>query len=630
MSPRVLFYILRNLHLPFLEPVQEQLLQLCPDIETAFFAPLFIAPQNGQPGWGLEENEVLRLQQKARFVRTVEEFSPDITVFADACTNIFNCGKRVFVGHGIISKGGFYTDNPLVRRENLADLICVPGPWHKRILEKNVFSPIVVTGFIKSDRLFGAKASTKEDFCKQYNIPVGAKIILYAPTFNEELSAIPCIGEQIACVCEPDRYLLIKLHTMTDTAIADSHRRLAQTHPRIRYIEDIDVTPAMVAADILVSDVSSVLVEFMALDRPVIAVNNPLQTKYPYYCPTDIEYKVRDACQQVDNAKQLLAAVDQAILNPGLLSDKRCHYADELCWLRDGQAAKRVAAAILDLADNRLEAPQITKHFALLVKTAPDYPLAQLLFDLGNLQLQHPDTKLDFVILGMPKPAVNLPMVSGWLLPDCDLSIALQVVTGISDAPYLAVIEAGCKLPERGLQALSNYFRWDEKTVMMRGLTTADPYRKLLQMVNPDWAELLLPEVVRLLSAALTGQEADMQNALPGCCMIRREQALNIAFAKSKISDLQQLRNQLSAKAGKCGLALDVMIIATTKVVDLQHQLAAIVEMYQQTVDNSYLLNVLLALLVHLGRYNDTRAIWQAAPAKATKPLQSIWGWLAA
>ncbi|MBV5350384.1 hypothetical protein JZU71_04445, partial [bacterium] len=200
---RILFYLERDLHLPFLEPIHQQICRLCPDIETAFYAVPYSLPQNGLPGWGLDEQQLLRLGSTVRLVNAVEQFNPDITVFADACTNVYNwynCGKRVFVGHGIISKGGFYTTNLLVRRDNLADLICVPGPWHKEILEQNVFTPIEVTGFIKSDRLFGSDACTREAFCQQYGIPQAATILLYAPTFNDELSAIPCLGPQIVQV----------------------------------------------------------------------------------------------------------------------------------------------------------------------------------------------------------------------------------------------------------------------------------------------------------------------------------------------------------------------------------------------------------------------------------------------
>lgn len=629
MSPRILFYIQRNLHLPFLEPVHEQMTRLCPEAETAFCAPPFIAPKNGLPGWGLEEQEIQRLKHKARFVRTVEEFQPDITVFADACTNVFNCGKRVFVGHGIISKGGFYTESPLVRRENLADLICVPGPWHKRILQKNVFSPIVVTGFIKSDRLFGPSACTRADFCRQYAIPLDATIILYAPTFNDELSAIPCLGEQIAQVCEPDRYLIIKLHTMTDVVVAEMHRRLAAGHPRIRFVEEIDVTPAMAAADILISDVSSVLVEFMGLDRPVIVVNNPRQQAYEGYRADDIEYLVRDACQQVSTLDELLPAVETAIKQPATLSPLRRNYADELCFGRDGRSAQRVAEAVLTLTPAASDTI-CRHHVAVLLKVEPCYPLAQLLHDLGNLALAHPDTRLDLVVWGMPAPAADIPMVRAWVPAATDVSTALHTAAACSTAPFLAMLEAGLLVPERALHFLANYFRWDDGIAMVRTLTVRDDYRTLLRMIYPELTEVPVEHVAELLLSILMGRDVPMDYAAPGCCMVRRERLASLLplQPETAMPYQERIRMMLMGEGDRCCLALDLFVRPSRRIPADPAELATLVDSYLRNPGNHHLMHHLLTALVLLDRPDEARMVWQAAGTSAGM-LRATWGWLA-
>lgn len=629
MSLRILCYIQRNLQLPFLEPVQEQLARLCPEAETAFCAPPFIAPQNGLPGWGLEEHEVERLKGKARFVRTVEEFQPDITIFADACTNVFNCGKRVFVGHGIISKGGFYTESPLVRRENLADLICVPGPWHKRILQKNVFSPLVVTGFIKSDRLFGPAACTRADFCRQYAIPVDATIILYAPTFNDELSAIPCLGEQIVQVCEPDRYLIIKLHTMTDVVLTEMHRRLAADHPRVRFVEEIDVTPAMAAADILISDVSSVLVEFMGLDRPVIAVNNPRQHEYEGYRADDIEYLVRDACQQVGTIEELLPAVEAAVTQPHILSPLRRHYADELCYGRDGRSAQRVAEAVLALATGVPEGKTHNHHIAVLLRVAPSCSLAHLLYDLGNLLLAHPDTHLELVIWGMSPPPLDIPMVKGWIPATADASAALQSAVTSTAAPVLALLESGLLLPERALHFLGNYFRWDDGIAMTRTLTPRDDYRMLLRMVYPELSEVPVEHVSELLLSTLMGRDVPMEYAAPGCCLVRREHLASLLPLPSDTDTpyQEQVRRALVHRGDRCSLALDLFARPSPSISTDTTELTALVDSYLKNSGNQILVHRLLTTLLLLGRPDEARMVWQTSETAAGR-LRDVWGWL--
>ena len=195
---KVLFYVERNLHLPFLEPIHDYMVGRYP-VDAVFSAPPFRLAQSGRPGVGLEADQVERLKKKARFIENARDFEADVAVVADACFFLVrHCKKVVNVGHGLISKGCFYTDAPIVRRENLADLTCVPGTWHRDVLRKNVFSPIQVTGFIKSDALLGPKAPTKRAFCRKHGISPDRKIVLFAPTFNEEMSAVPCVRERIA------------------------------------------------------------------------------------------------------------------------------------------------------------------------------------------------------------------------------------------------------------------------------------------------------------------------------------------------------------------------------------------------------------------------------------------------
>lgn len=631
MPARVLFYIQRNLHLPFLEPVQEQLVRLRPDVETAFCAPSFIPPKNGLPGWGLEEEEVARLRSRARFVRTVEEFCPDVTVFADACTNVAHCGKRVFVGHGIISKGGFYTDNELVRRENLADLICVPGPWHKQILEKNVFSPIEVTGFIKSDRLFGAQACTRDAFCRQYSIPPDVTIILYAPTFNAELSAIPCLGEQIAAVCAaPHRYLLIKLHTMTDTVLVEMHRRLAAGHPRIRCIEDIDVTPAMAAADILISDVSSVLVEFMALDRPVIAVNNPRQQEYEGYRPDDIEYRVRDACLQVETVPELLAAVAQAERCPAALSSRRRVYAEALCFGRDGRAAERVAQAVIALHDDRLAVRGPRLHCAVLYQAGTGQGTADLLLSLGDLLMSQHDVTLDIVVWGCEAPAdLQVEAVKAWLPAAMDCHEALCRLLQHSSAPYLVLLVGDLVLPERGLTFLHNHFRWHPATAVVRALTARDNYPLLIQTIYPESTNVPVEQVAALLLAVLMGRSVEMEQGADGCCMVGRDLVSSMVTSRHNNGvPLAELVRQQAVLAGQaCRLALDLFVSKRAPLLPDTALLEQLVYAYRCRPDDLRVLHQLLALLLRFNQHDDAAMLWRRTAEQAVR-LTPVWGWL--
>ncbi len=187
---KILFYVERNLHLPFLEPIHDYL-AVNSHYDLAFSSPPYRCAEQGSPGFGLETEQIRRLRKKSLYFGLPEEFVPDITVVADACFYpVRKCGKIIDVGHGLISKGFFYKDAPIVRRENLADVICVPGQWHKSLLEKNVFVPIRVSGFLKTDNIYHFGDLKRKEFLNKYSVEGDKRIILYAPTFNEELSSI--------------------------------------------------------------------------------------------------------------------------------------------------------------------------------------------------------------------------------------------------------------------------------------------------------------------------------------------------------------------------------------------------------------------------------------------------------
>ena len=49
----------------------------------------------------------------------------------NVATVLEGCGKIVNVGHGLLSKGQYFTDSDFIHREYLEDLLCVPGSYHR-------------------------------------------------------------------------------------------------------------------------------------------------------------------------------------------------------------------------------------------------------------------------------------------------------------------------------------------------------------------------------------------------------------------------------------------------------------------------------------------------------------------
>lgn len=565
---RVLFYIERDLHVPFLEPVFDHL-SACKGYETAWLTVPYVEPAEGRPGMGLEPIERERLEKKGRFINEIAAFAPHVTVCADACTHLMDCGKLIFVGHGMISKGGFYTDSPLVRRENRADVICVPGTAHRDILKQNIFSPIVVTGFLKSDTFFSPRAEEiSYQFRLRYNIPNGKRVVLFAPTFNGELSAIPCVGDRIGEVADNDTILLIKLHTMTDPAWIQRYRKLASDNPSVRFIDDIDAAPGLLVADILISDVSSVALEFMLLDKPVIVFNNPRIREYPHYNPDDIEYKVRDACIQVETMEDLKSALNRSRISPAEFSAKRRKYADMYSYGRDGHCSIRVARTVTQALEGGFENLRRDPSVSVVITWdhAPD--IAEVLSLLDEIRQTASFHDMEIQCIG-PRPQ-RLPesaSIENWLETFRPEGGHLNKIAMMSRGEYLVILSAPLAFPPQWPRWLVNHFRFNPSAGAVMAFSDRHNYRMVSERLFPG---VIFPDnsvLAQTLLATVMGMSLEANELASPCLIIPRKKVFECGgFPSVPSADaVRQFGLKLRGQ-GCCILqALDVFCQSTGK-----------------------------------------------------------------
>ncbi|MBU4569898.1 MAG: CDP-glycerol glycerophosphotransferase family protein [Desulfomicrobium sp.] len=346
---RVMFYFFKNVHIPILLPLYHALKSQA-DVEIGFS----FLPPSPQIRAGLLPNEVRIIEQAGVPIHaTPQEFRPDLTFIADSVYPwVEGCGKLVHVGHGVLSKGQYYTDTPTARREDLADLVCVPGKHHQAIMRRIISKPVVATGMCKLDDLFSGRVN-RASVLKQYGLPADYRYVLFAPTFNDELSAIPFVQDRIGEILPDDKTLLIiKLHPSSKPEYKEMYRALPNKDKRVIFADELDITPFLALCDVMISDVSSAMMEFAALDKPVILFNNPNWTSYQNFNPADIEFEWRDIGIQVADLDEMRAAVSLCLQDPGLHADKRKKYTDLLfANKRGGNAAERIVKLALSLLE---------------------------------------------------------------------------------------------------------------------------------------------------------------------------------------------------------------------------------------------------------------------------------------
>ncbi len=182
-------------------------------------------------------------------------------------------GVKTQVFHGLAGekKGHF-------RIRHYFDLYLTQGPFFTNkfeILSKkyNDFK-VVETGwskldeYLKNQNQFNTEKNTLLEKHKATNI------LLYAPTFSPSLTSAPFLKtefEQIAS--DKNNLILIKFHDLMQNDLIDTYKALSKNHENIIYIEDRNILKYLLIADLMISDTSSVVYEFLLLNKPVITLN---------------------------------------------------------------------------------------------------------------------------------------------------------------------------------------------------------------------------------------------------------------------------------------------------------------------------------------------------------------------
>lgn len=285
---------------------------------------------------------------------------------------------KVHLFHGVSFKGASISPKALVH-----DRLFLFGEYQRRrFVEKGIVAEgdprLVVTGWPKLDCLVDGSLDPKL-IRAQWRVDDGRPVVLYAPTWRG--TSLDTAGEAIvAAIAQMDVNLLVKLH---DHSL---NRRLARRRwapvlerwrrlPNVRIFDDPDACPALAAADLLVSDFSSIANEFTLLDRPIVFFET--EDLRAHYSDKQIDHAMlaRRPGVTVDRAEALPEAIRHALAHPQEHSEARRALAADL-FFRPGTATLRAVAKIYELLG--LEPPLATE-FAIRAVLRAAEPQEKLL-----------------------------------------------------------------------------------------------------------------------------------------------------------------------------------------------------------------------------------------------------------
>ncbi|MFT6529669.1 MAG: CDP-glycerol glycerophosphotransferase (TagB/SpsB family) [Psychrosphaera sp.] len=249
---RILLFISQNYSFEILRPIQEYALK-----------------NNDQVMWMLYGNNVdqsyfLANESFTDSIQEVQNFKPDAVFVPGNVVPSFIQGLKVQVFHGFEwkKKGHF-------KIRGCFDLYCTQGPFFTekfaKLSEKHQFFDVVETGWTKLDKLFNAEPMPVNN--------LGLPIVLYAPTFSPSLSSAVELKDKIVALSKQNKFhWIVKFHPKMDKKIIEQYMQLQHEH--LVVLETSNLSGLLQTSSVIVSDTSSVITEFMLLNKPAITYNN--------------------------------------------------------------------------------------------------------------------------------------------------------------------------------------------------------------------------------------------------------------------------------------------------------------------------------------------------------------------
>ena len=270
-------------------------------------------------------------------------------------------GKYIYVEHGL-SPMKYYTYKYSFFHQS--SLLFYPGEVFKRKMDyiNPTFKNGLIGGYPRMDLLYNTIIN-KNDLCKKYNLDINNSIILFAPSWGGKYSKNAGINN-------------IKYFQNIPNLIAIPHPadyRIAKKYNCIIPDKDESIDQFIHLSDIIISDVSSVLVEACLLDKPVIQLllshypgcfpekdkrkekswinkekiieesNKVINFKHPFYLPyINEEWALGHICEP----KNILETINIVKVEQKLYKKNRRYWAKQCCYRFDGKISKKMLQMI--------------------------------------------------------------------------------------------------------------------------------------------------------------------------------------------------------------------------------------------------------------------------------------------
>lgn len=285
--------------------------------------------------WYIEPScDDLLLQDEVRLntFAEVKQFDP-LAVFSPGnWVYDFFPGIKVEVFHGYpINKRNDKVDDHF-RLRGWFDVYCTQGEssttTFKQLEAKYKYFKVYETGWCKVDSYFKIRTRTIER--SQLTVPT----VFVATTFSKHITSLAELLPVIRRLASTRPWhWIITLHPkLTDPHVRQSYVSLSEEFPNVEFKPVADVED-MLRSDVMLCDSSSIIIEYMLLDKPVVTYRNTRPGKYLI---------------DVQHPDEIAPALELAMTRPADLMENIHQYSMWHEPHRDGQNSARILDAVDD------------------------------------------------------------------------------------------------------------------------------------------------------------------------------------------------------------------------------------------------------------------------------------------
>ena len=238
-----------------------------------------------------------------------------------------------------------------IERAAAWDGLVSPSPYfEKTFVQAYQYSGVLIRGGTPRNDVLVREAAEREKYKRKLGLPLDRKIVLYAPTFRSTATNPSAIRPRDVVDIEGwsrqrrrDSYLLVRAHYLDKMSIPASMAHIALDVSKYPNVNDL-----YLAADLLVTDYSSVMFDYGALRRPIVL--------FPYDYDSYVNDERGTYVDILDYAPgpvvrtfdELIDVVPSAATDDTVDTAEYRRFVEKLCGDEDGHATERAVAFLLE------------------------------------------------------------------------------------------------------------------------------------------------------------------------------------------------------------------------------------------------------------------------------------------